>query len=231
MISATTLFALSSSASCALLQLPVADAGLNQLLSLAFGDTTGHEHVLWQGEIFGALNKLHHHCKKRARLDCLCRAGALYIPGVDCDVDCVRERACKWSRFAAVVRSTCTGVEKTTLRVLCTSTAFSLCNQSSSQASASPHCVNIVISPQPAAAPLSIELCVRWVALVIRESRASNASCLGLLLRYISSMICLTKSSMVNRLQPSRAASDIHRVPHTDVGSAAMLASRCGSIM
>lgn len=54
MISAATLFALSSSASCALLQLPLADPGLNQLLSLAFGDTTGHEHVLWQGEVLGA---------------------------------------------------------------------------------------------------------------------------------------------------------------------------------
>ena len=54
MLSAATLFALSSNPSCALLQVPLADSGLNQLLSLAFGDVRGHEDVLWQGEISSA---------------------------------------------------------------------------------------------------------------------------------------------------------------------------------
>ena len=166
--------------------------------------------------------------------DSLCPAGALYISGVDSDADCARERACRWSRFAAVVRSTCTGAERATLRVLCTSsTTPSLSTQSSSQPSAAPHCVSIVISPQPASASAAsnIELCVRWVALVIRESRASNASCLGVLLAYISSMMRLAKSSMANhaRAQPSRTASDVHRIAPTDGGSAASLASRCGA--
>jgi hypothetical protein len=54
MLSAATLFALSSSPSCALLQVPLADVGLNQLLSSAFGEARGHEDVLWQGEISSA---------------------------------------------------------------------------------------------------------------------------------------------------------------------------------
>lgn len=59
MLSAATLFALSSNPSCALLQVPLADSGLNQLLSLAFGDVRGHEDVLWQGEISSAYNPNH----------------------------------------------------------------------------------------------------------------------------------------------------------------------------
>jgi hypothetical protein len=54
MLSAATLFALSSSPSCALLQVPLADIGVNQLLSSAFGDARGHEDVLWQGQISSA---------------------------------------------------------------------------------------------------------------------------------------------------------------------------------
>lgn len=54
MLSAATLIALSNNASCALLQVPLADSGLNRLISLAFGDTNGHEDVLWQGQLNGA---------------------------------------------------------------------------------------------------------------------------------------------------------------------------------
>jgi hypothetical protein len=35
------------------LQHPITDAALNQLLSLGFGETVGHEDVLWQGELNG----------------------------------------------------------------------------------------------------------------------------------------------------------------------------------
>ena len=59
MLSAATLFALSSSASCCVLQIPFADACVNQLLALAFGDTNGCEDVLWQGDVSGDLNEIH----------------------------------------------------------------------------------------------------------------------------------------------------------------------------
>jgi hypothetical protein len=52
-LSAATLFALSSSASSALLHFPLADSSLNRLLSLAFGVASCHEDVLWQGELHG----------------------------------------------------------------------------------------------------------------------------------------------------------------------------------
>jgi hypothetical protein len=58
-----------------------------------------------------------------------------------------------------------------------------------------------------------MELCVRWAALAVRESRASNASCLGLLLDYISSMILLT-----NVCTPQHA-------PHAPPPSNALLTS------
>ena len=54
LLCATTLFALSTSATCALLQFPLAQASLNALLSFAFGGANGHEDVLWQGDLNGA---------------------------------------------------------------------------------------------------------------------------------------------------------------------------------
>jgi hypothetical protein len=154
--------------------------------------------------------------------------GTLYIPGVDDEDDCASERACHWQRHAAVIRSTCSGSDRTSLRVLCTSTLAS-----SLQHPVAPHCVQIVVSPKPSSAPANIELCVRWVALALRESRASNASCLGLLLAYISSMILLTKASspqhapQISVLAPLPSDAQ-HISPGDDVQPPARsLASRC----
>jgi hypothetical protein len=123
-------------------------------------------------------------------LHTLARAGCLYIAGVDNDADCASERACKWKRFAAIVRSTCSGTEKTSLRVLCTPSCTST---SPTQQFAAPHCIQITISPEPVHTPSDVELCVRWMVLVVRESHSSNAVCLGSLLGYISAVIRLTK--------------------------------------
>ena len=155
-------------------------------------------------------------------------AGALYISGVDGDDDCRSEKACKWSRFAAVVRSTCTGAERTSLRVLCTSSSTS---PPSSQPSVAPHCVSITISPQPASAPSNVELCVRWAAIVIRESRSSNASCLVLLLRYMSSVMRLTTSaSGRNRSRLPQPGSIAEKSSCANHASSAPLASRCANV-
>lgn len=54
LLCATTLFALSTSATCALLQFPLAHASLNALMSFAYGGASGHEDVLWQGDLHGA---------------------------------------------------------------------------------------------------------------------------------------------------------------------------------
>jgi hypothetical protein len=153
-----------------------------------------------------------------------CIAGPLYIPGVDDEEQCASERAHHWQRHAAVVRSTCTGSERTSLRVLCTSTSAP-----SSQHDVAPHCIQIVISPKPASAPASMELCVRWVALAVRESRASNASCLGLLLDYISSMILLTKVCTPQHAPHAPPPSDaLLTSPGAEVQPPARsLASRC----
>ncbi len=42
-----------------MLQIPFADACVNQLLALAFGDTNGCEDVLWQGDVSGDLNEIY----------------------------------------------------------------------------------------------------------------------------------------------------------------------------
>jgi hypothetical protein len=108
-------------------------------------------------------------------------AGSLYITGADDDSHCTAERDCDWKRFAIIVRSTYYGLEKTSIRVLCTTGRMS-------QESLAPHCVQITISPEPSFDAYNAELCLRWAALVLRESRSSNASCLVLLLRYMASV-------------------------------------------
>lgn len=152
------------------------------------------------------ISALHRHCHDYSRFDSLPHSGPLYIAGIDNDADCASERACKWKRFAAVVRSTCSGSERTCLRILCTPS----CAPSSPTAnSVAPHCIQITILPEPIHAPSHIELLLRWIILVIRESRASNASCLVSLLGYMSALIRLENMKISRtHLRPSHSVSD-----------------------
>ncbi len=150
------------------------------------------------------------------------RAGTLHVAGVDNEADCARERACNWKRFAAVVRSTSTGAEKTSVRILCAS------GGAPSPLSA-PHCVQFTISPEPVRAPAHVELCVRWTVLVIRESLSSNAMSLGALLSYMSALIRLTaaKGSRTHSQPSAFAPSDPANSSSAVSAHSAALATRC----
>ena len=147
---------------------------------------------------------------------------------MDNDDDCAFERACEWKRFAIIVHSTCTGTKRTSLRVLCTPN----CMLSSSPPQAVfPHCIQIPISPQPASSPSDIGLRVRWATLVIRESRSSNALCLGLLLRYCAAATSWTNntSAQDHVLQPAQLAASSNLSQDSSSSSSAstnLLASR-----
>lgn len=154
------------------------------------------------------------------RINCIdsCVADALYISGVDSDVDCTFERQCEWKRYAIIVRSTCTGTERTSLRVLCSPT----CTRSPQQ-TVFPHSIQIPISPPPASPPPDIGMRVRWLTLVIRESRSSNALCLALLLRYCASAAKNNKKSLN---YASAQASDVSQDASSGSASGSLLASR-----